>query len=168
MNLFQQAEQGFDKLFGYNRQQAESFDYHNMMKNDFIIEQLKLQEQDIQFSERKIAINQDNNQENLLYINIENTKVPHITIKQESNTSVYPSFNKENKQLYDSFISIALGQIVFSPNQEEQIPKTKKKRGKGMDCDFFHLHTINRVKVSSFLNPSIAVAYFCSRVFIRT
>ncbi|WP_300427606.1 DUF5712 family protein [uncultured Parabacteroides sp.] len=130
VNLFQQVEQGFDKLFGYNRQQAESFDYHNMMKNDSIIEQLKLQEQDIQFSERKIAINQDNNQENLLYINIENTKVPHITIKQESSTSAYPSFNKENKQLYDSFISIALGQIVFSPNQEEQIPKTKKKKRK--------------------------------------
>ena len=130
VNLFQQAEQGFDKLFGYNRQQAESFDYHNMMKNDSIIEQLKLQEQDIQFSERKIAINQDNNQENLLYINIENTKVPHITIKQESSTSGDPSFNKENKQLYDSFISIALGRIVFSPNQEEQIPKTKKKKRK--------------------------------------
>ena len=33
VNLFRQAELGFDKLFDYNRQQTESFDYHNMMKN---------------------------------------------------------------------------------------------------------------------------------------
>lgn len=43
MNLFQQAEEGFDKLFGYERQQLESFDYQNMMKNGNIIDQLKLQ-----------------------------------------------------------------------------------------------------------------------------
>lgn len=45
VNLFQQAEQGFDKLFNYNRQQSESFDYRNTMKNGSISEQLKLQEQ---------------------------------------------------------------------------------------------------------------------------
>ena len=42
VNLFQQTEQGFDKLFGYNRQQSESFDYHNTMKNGSIFEQLDL------------------------------------------------------------------------------------------------------------------------------
>lgn len=45
VNLFQQAEQGFDRLFGYDRQQSESFDYHNMMKNGSISEQLELQNQ---------------------------------------------------------------------------------------------------------------------------
>ena len=40
VNLFQQAEQGFDKLFGYNRQQSESFDYHNTMKNGSILNNL--------------------------------------------------------------------------------------------------------------------------------
>ena len=34
--LFQQVEQGFDKLFGYQRQQTEYFDYHNAMKNSSI------------------------------------------------------------------------------------------------------------------------------------
>lgn len=53
MNLFQQAEEGFDKLFGYERQQLESFDYQNMMKNGNIIDQLKLQKQELQSSERK-------------------------------------------------------------------------------------------------------------------
>ena len=59
MNLFQQAEEGFDKLFGYERQQLESFDYQNMMKNGNIIDQLKLQKQELQSSERKTKINQD-------------------------------------------------------------------------------------------------------------
>ena len=34
VNLFQQAERDFDKLFGYDRQQSESFDYHNIIKID--------------------------------------------------------------------------------------------------------------------------------------
>lgn len=45
VNLFQQAEQGFDKLFGYNRQLTESFEYYNMIKNGNISEQLNMQEQ---------------------------------------------------------------------------------------------------------------------------
>lgn len=46
-NLFQQAEQGFDKLFGYNRPLAESFQYYNTMKNGSISDQLKMQGQTI-------------------------------------------------------------------------------------------------------------------------
>ena len=45
VNQFRQAEQGFDKLFNYNRQRVESFDYYNVMKNETIFEQLKQQEQ---------------------------------------------------------------------------------------------------------------------------
>ena len=73
VNLFRQAEQGFDKLFGYDRQQPESFDYHNMMKNGSIPKQLKLQEQKIKHSEYKIKINQDNNIDNLLSFNLKNS-----------------------------------------------------------------------------------------------
>ena len=71
----------FDKLFGYERQQLESFDYQNMMKNGNIIDQLKLQKQELQSSERKTKINQDNNQENLLFISLEN--------KETNNQIVY-------------------------------------------------------------------------------
>lgn len=42
VNLFQQAELGFDKLFSYDRQLSESFDYHNTMKNGSTSEQLEL------------------------------------------------------------------------------------------------------------------------------
>ena len=45
VNLFRQAEHGFDKLFGYDRQQSESFDYHNTMKNGSISKQIELQNQ---------------------------------------------------------------------------------------------------------------------------
>ena len=81
VNLFQQAEQGFDKLFNYDRQQSETFDYHNTMKNSFIFEQLKLQQQEIQSSERKIGINQ----ENLFSINLVNKTMLialHLSIKK--------------------------------------------------------------------------------------
>lgn len=46
VNLLQQAEQGFDRLFGYNRQLSESFDYRNTVKNGSISEQFKIQNQD--------------------------------------------------------------------------------------------------------------------------
>ena len=47
VNLFRQAEQGFDKLFGYNRQLSESFEYANTMKNGNIDDKLKMQEQEL-------------------------------------------------------------------------------------------------------------------------
>ena len=46
VNLFQKIERGFDYMFCYDRQQFESFDYHNTMKNGSISELLKQQEQD--------------------------------------------------------------------------------------------------------------------------
>ena len=47
VNLFQQVEQKFDRLFNYKRQQTESFDYQNIMKNGSISDQLNLNKQSI-------------------------------------------------------------------------------------------------------------------------
>ena len=118
VNLFRQAELGFDKLFDYNRQQTESFDYHNMMKNSSTVEQLKLQEKCIQSDKRKIEINQVSNQEYLFSINLENKK----TIKQ--------SFDTGNNQTVDSFISFVSSEIDISFNPEDYYfkPKMKKKK----------------------------------------
>lgn len=55
-NLFQQAEQGFDRLFNYDRQLTESFEYYNTMKNGSISDQLNMQEQAI----RQTKDNQQN------------------------------------------------------------------------------------------------------------
>lgn len=46
-NLFRQTEQGFDRLFSYNRPLTESFEYYNTMKNGSISEQLNMQEREI-------------------------------------------------------------------------------------------------------------------------
>lgn len=75
VNLFQQAEQGFDKLFGYNRQLSESFKYANTMKNGSMEDKLKMQEREL--------------------------KEPRQYITGENKKEVQQSGEKENKSLYD-------------------------------------------------------------------
>ena len=114
VNLFLQLEQGFDKLFNYNRQPKESFTYRNTMTNGSISEQFKLQELDSQSCERKIAISQDSNQENLFSVKHENKE---------------PS-NQKDSQVYNTFNIFGLAG-TYSSFSEEQIlkrPKKKKKR----------------------------------------
>lgn len=140
VKLFQQAEQGFDKLFGYDRQQTESFDYQHVMKNGSIFEQLKLQEQNFQSSERKTKINQDYN----LSVNFENKGTNNQTFKSDSKIEeksgnhifTHQSHIHENNLSTKSFISLASSGIDFSLNPtlpEVQIskPKKKKKKKKG-------------------------------------
>ena len=122
VNLFQQVEQGFDKLFDYNRQQAESFYYLNTMKNNSITEQLKLQKQNLQSIKRKTGINQDSNPENLLSTNLENKE----TRKQ--------SFNTRNNQTVAPLIFFVAPKAESSSNfsvDEALRPKTKQKKKKG-------------------------------------
>ena len=117
VNLFQQVEQGFDKLFNYHRQQTESFEYNNTMKNETITEQLNLQE--FQFSKKEIKL--DTNQNDLFSINIEN----HEAINRV--------LNQRNNQISDSFISFASssGNLFLSSTDIEQQPyKLKKKKTK--------------------------------------
>lgn len=138
MNQFRQAEQGFDKLFNYNRQRVESFDYCNVMKNETIFEQLKQQEQEFQSHERKIEVNQGSNQEHLLSINIENKETNNSSFNTENyidrqrnnNIFSHPSGSQESNLSFGSFISL---RADFSPNPnilDEQIPKPKKKKKK--------------------------------------
>jgi hypothetical protein len=47
VTLFENAEKGFDKLFGYNRQLSEMFEYCNTMKNGNLTDKLKMQEKEI-------------------------------------------------------------------------------------------------------------------------
>ncbi|KAA6324210.1 hypothetical protein EZS27_026438, partial [termite gut metagenome] len=51
--LFQQAESGFDKLFGYRRDIRETFEYCNTMKNGSITEKLKMQERELRAGEKR-------------------------------------------------------------------------------------------------------------------
>lgn len=119
VNLFQQAEQGFDKLFGYNRQQSESFDYHNTMKNGSIPEQLELQEQ-YSAGEKKKEIFQSSEKENMISCNL------------DSNADNKHSYNQQNNISSDSLLSIfSLGDsnnYDATSAEELQVQKRKKKK----------------------------------------
>ena len=84
VNLFQQTEQGFDKLFGYNRQQSESFDYHNTMKNGSIFEQLDLQAQTF-IGEKKKDTFQPSEKENNISCNLDSKIQNKHSYNQQNN-----------------------------------------------------------------------------------
>ena len=135
VNLFRQVEQGFDKLFNYNRQPIESFNYYNTMKNSTISEQKKLQEQEFQFNERKIIINQENglsiNHENKESKNQVTNKDTYITVKQENNASILTLFQKENGQTFSSQFFLTSSIIDFPHSEDlpkEQTSKHKNKK----------------------------------------
>lgn len=123
VNLFQQAEQGFDKLFSYNRQLSESFDYHNTMKNGSIPEQFELQEQKFA-GENKKEVQQSSEKENMISCNLDS---------KEDNKQ---SFNQQNNGSGDSLLSIfSLGDsnnYDATSAEELQAKKLKKKKKKGI------------------------------------
>ena len=110
VNLFQQTEQGFDKLFSYNRQLSEYFEYANTMKNGRMDDKLKIQE-------RQISNEKENKQDNF----------------QESNLSNNDE-NKQNSTFIDFALSSALGLLtpnVSNKEEEESIKRKKKKPKRG-------------------------------------
>jgi len=69
INLFQQVEQGFDRLFNYDRLITESFNYYNTMRNGTIQEQLGMQGKQIQCNgnpEKKVKGKEIQNVQHLL------------------------------------------------------------------------------------------------------
>ncbi len=100
VNLFQQAEQGFDKLFGYNRQLSESFEYANIMKNGNIEDKLKMQEQILKepkqyfTGENKKDVQQSSEKENM------------ISYSPDSKQDNKHSFNQSDSRNSDSLLSI--------------------------------------------------------------
>ncbi|RGX83526.1 DUF5712 family protein [Bacteroides intestinalis] len=130
VNLFQQAEQGFDRLFGYNRQLSESFKYANTMKNGNIDDKLKIQEQELKepklyfTGEKKKETFQSSEKENMISCNLDS--------KQEAKQT----YNQPNNSSGDSLLSIfSLGDgNGYDSIQAEdlQAQKRKKKKKKGI------------------------------------
>ena len=119
VNLFQQTEQGFDKLFGYNRQQSESFDYHNTMKNGSIFEQLDLQAQTF-IDEKKKDTFQPSEKEN------------NISCNLDSKIQNKHSYNQQNNNGGDSLLSIfSLGDgNSYNAIQAEELQTQRRKKKK--------------------------------------
>ena len=130
VNLFQQAEQGFDKLFSYNRQLSESFEYANTMKNGSIDDKLKMQEQELKepkqyfTGEKKKETFQSSEKENMISCNLDS--------KQNSEQS-FNQGNEINKDSLLSIFSLGDGNNYDTTSAEElQAQKRKKKKKKGI------------------------------------
>lgn len=122
-NLFQQAEQGFDKLFSYKRPITESFEYYNTMKNGAIAEQLKIQE-------KQIADERENSEATIQIPNFGNKFENFQNVKLENNLSI----NFENKQSFnhpDLGLGSVWGILIPEPsngNEEPPVKRPKKKK----------------------------------------
>ena len=112
--LFRQTEQGFDKLFGYNRPINESFEYYKTMKSGSISEQLKMQERQIASMDVQPA-----NQ-----LNVGTAIQPDIPTLQQSDDK------QSNISLPDLGISSVLGLLTPDVNKEEEQTLMKRKKKK--------------------------------------
>lgn len=109
-------------MFDYDRQQSESFDYYNTIKNGSISEQLELQNQNFT-NEKKKDIFQSTEKENMISCNL------------DSQVDKKHSYNQQNNSGSDSLLSIFLlggGNNNGATLAEElQAQKHKKKKKKG-------------------------------------
>lgn len=122
ISLFQQVEQGFDRLFKYDRPIDESFEYYNTMKNSSITDQIKMQGQMNAFTN---SLQHDD-------MNSVSQSTAQ-SVNQTINESPYQSFNPP-----DLGISSALGIFSTEVHGEdiEELRKIEeiksKKRNRGM------------------------------------
>ena len=123
VNLFNQIEKGFDKLFDYNRQQSESFDYHNTMKRGSISEQLAIQKQ--QFTSK-------NKKEGFQSSEIKNNISCNLDSKQNSEHSYNQGKNRTGDSLLSIFSLRDTNNSDVTQANELQVKKLKKKKKKGI------------------------------------
>ncbi len=111
-NLFQQAEKGFDKLFGYNRQLPETFEYCNTMKNGSLTDKLHMQEKEIVFAGEK------------------KNSFAHKPSDMQIGKQASMNENSQSSNQSELGLSSALGLLTPDANskEEEQIPVKKKKK----------------------------------------
>ncbi len=104
--LFENVEKGFDKLFGYNRQLSETFEYCNTMKNGSMTDKLKMQEREISTSiQQQIS----------------------TSVNQSTNNSVSQSNDRNGLSSLFSILPSAMDSTL--PDDQQPLkPKKKKKR----------------------------------------
>ena len=116
VKLFQQAEQGFDKLFGYNLQRSESFDYQNTIKKGSISEQLELQNQNFTDEKKKNIIQSSEKKNN-------------ISCNLDSITEIKHSNNQQCNSILSVFSLRDGNSYVATLAEELQTQKRKKRKG---------------------------------------
>lgn len=113
-NLFKKAEKGFDKLFGYDRQLTETFEYFNTMKNGSITEQISMQEKILGREKENIKIGLDAN------VNIGSSP----DLNQSTDTT-----NLGLSSALGLFTFEIHGEDVAELRKQEEIKRKKQNRG---------------------------------------
>ena len=114
--LYENAENGFDKLFGYNRQLTETFEYCNTMKNGKIETKLQMQEQKLKMEDKSVDIAIDDSVDKS--INQPQAQSKSHSNKQSGLSSLFSVFRSANGSSQDQ--------------EEEQNLLKLKKRRKGL------------------------------------
>ncbi len=117
--LFENVEKGFDKLFDYNRQLSETFEYCNTIKNGSVPDKLWMQERKLKTPEISFAGEKKK----------ENMQTGIYTDKQEDLTESKFA-NKQDSNSPDLGLSSVFGVLTPDTNNrdEEQLPVKKKKK----------------------------------------
>jgi len=124
--LFENVEKGFDKLFGYNRQLAETFEYCNTMKNGNLTDKLKMQEKEITNTTAQQQVNTSANQQT------NKSASPPIgeSVCQSTNESAKQSFGFDNAgSLISVFSSGTDNSLISDEIEEQRLRKITKKGG---------------------------------------
>lgn len=133
--LFENVEKGFDKLFGYNRQLSETFEYCNTMKNGTVTDKLRMQERELStpkndFAGEKKKTVDIQTSENVKAQTNKNLKTfLDTSIQQQISTSVnQPIHQQTNENGLSSLFSILPSASDVNPMDEQQPLKPKKKK----------------------------------------
>jgi hypothetical protein len=136
VTLFENVEKGFDKLFGYNRQLSETFEYCNTMKNSSMTEKLKMQEKEIADTTAQQQVCTSANQQT------NKSASPPISelVSQLTNESASQLIGESANQSFDNagfwfsaFPSGTDNSLISDEIEEQKLRKiTKKNKGRKM------------------------------------
>ena len=128
VTLFENAEKGFDKLFGYNRQLSETFEYCNTMKNGSMTDKLKMQEKEFTHTTVQQQVCMSARQQT----NQPASQPIGESVCQSTNELAKQSFGFDNAgSLISAFSSGTDNSLVSDEIEEQRLRKiTKKKKGR--------------------------------------
>lgn len=129
VNLFQQAEQGFDKLFNYNRQLSEAFEYYNIMKNSTITNKLRLQKREQNTLKQNFTSEKKDSIQICKHIDKQADMIENIFANQQENNleNKYDS-NSPNFGLSSLFSTLLSTTDINSTNKQQELITKKKKK----------------------------------------
>lgn len=119
VTLFENVEKGFDKLFGYDRQLTETFEYCNTMKNGSIANKLRMQEKELVETDMQSNIQP--------YSQTQTASDVNTSVQQQVSTSVNHSIIQDGLSSLFSILPSATDNTL-QDDQKPLKPKKKKKR----------------------------------------